>query len=53
LRNGRIREVAHLVKIARDKPAARLNHNASIQYSEWWRGRVVDDEVAAKTANIA
>jgi hypothetical protein len=34
-----------------DKPVADLTSADVIDYSEWWRGGVVADEVAAKTAN--
>jgi integrase len=50
-RNGRIRAVAQFVQVVGDKPVADLTHSDAIDYSEWWRTRVVEDEVAAKTAN--
>jgi len=50
-RNGRIRSVAQFVKVVGDKPVAQLTHEDAIEYSEWWRERVVNDAVAAKTAN--
>ena len=50
-RNGRIRAVAQFVQVVGDKPVAELTHADAIEYSEWWRERVVDDDVAAKTAN--
>jgi len=50
-RNGRIRAVARFVKVVGDKPVADLTHADAIEYSEWWRARVVDDKVEAKTAN--
>jgi integrase len=50
-RNGRMRAVTQFVEVVGDKPVADLTYNDAIDYSEWWRGRVVDDEVAAKTAN--
>jgi integrase len=50
-RNGRMRAVAQFVQVVGDKPVADLTHNEAIDYSEWWRERVVNDEVAAKTAN--
>jgi integrase len=50
-RNGRIRSVAQFVKVVGDKPVTDLTHHDAIEYSEWWRGRVVNDEVAAKSAN--
>lgn len=50
-RNGRIRAVAQFVQVVGDKPVSDLTHSDAIDYSEWWRARVVEDEVAAKTAN--
>jgi len=50
-RNGRIRSVSQFVQVVGDKPVADLTHSDAIEYSEWWRARVVEDEVAAKTAN--
>lgn len=50
-RNGRIRAVAQFVKVVGDKPVADLTSADAIDYSEWWRKRVVADEVAAKSAN--
>jgi hypothetical protein len=50
-RNGRMRAVAQFALVVGDKPVADLTHADAIDYSEWWRARVVEDEVAAKTAN--
>ena len=50
-RNGRIRSVAQFVKVVGDKPVNELTHSDAIDYSEWWRARVVEGEVAAKSAN--
>jgi integrase len=50
-RNGRIRAVAQFVQVVGDKPVAELTHADAIDYREWWRERVVDDDVSAKTAN--
>lgn len=50
-RNGRIRSVAQFVRVVGDKPIAELTHADAIEYSEWWRARVVEDEVTPKTAN--
>ncbi len=46
-----MRAVAQFVQVVGDKPVADLGHADAIEYSEWWRARVVDDEVTAKTAN--
>ncbi len=50
-RNGRVRAVAQFVNVVGDKPVADLTSADAVEYSEWWRGRVVADEVATKTAN--
>lgn len=50
-RNGRIRSVAQFVRVVGDKPVGDLTHSDAIDYSEWWRTRVVDDEITPKTAN--
>jgi hypothetical protein len=47
-RNGRIRAVAQFVQVVGGKPVADLTHSDAIDDSEWWRARVVEDEVAAK-----
>ncbi len=50
-RNSRIRAVAQFVEVVGDKPVAELTESDGIAYAEWWRERVVDENVAAKTAN--
>jgi integrase len=50
-RNGRIRAVERFVALVGDKPLSELTHNDAIDYSEWWRDRLINDGVAAKTAN--
>ena len=50
-RNARMRAVAQFTEIVGDKPVCDLTHTDAIDYSEWWRARVVEDEVSAKTAN--
>ena len=50
-RNSRMRAVAQFAEVVGDKPVADLTHSDAIDYSEWWRARVVEDEVSAKTAN--
>lgn len=50
-RNGRIRAVENFVKLVGDKPVTDVTADDGINYSEWWRDRVVNDKVAAKTAN--
>jgi integrase len=39
------------VQVVGDKPIIELTQSDTITYSEWWRARVVEGEVAAKTAN--
>ena len=50
-RNSRMRAVSQLVQVVGDKPVADLTHADAIDYSEWWRERVVSDDAAAKTAH--
>jgi integrase len=50
-RNGRIRAVERFVEVVGDKPVSEVTPDDAIDYCEWWRDRVVDDEVEAKTAN--
>lgn len=50
-RNGRIRAVEQFVKIVGDKPVTELTESDGIDYAEWWRGRVIEDNLTAKSAN--
>jgi len=50
-RNERRRAVEHFVSVVGDKPIAELVPEDAIDYCEWWRGRVVEGEAEAKTAN--
>ena len=50
-RGGRIRFVRELVEIVGDKPVTELTQDDGIDYSEWWRERVVAEEAVAKSAN--
>ena len=50
-RNGRIRAVERFVEVVGDKPVTEITPDDAIDYCEWWRERVVDNEVEAKTAN--
>ncbi|WP_375413011.1 tyrosine-type recombinase/integrase [uncultured Bradyrhizobium sp.] len=50
-RGGRRRVVGELVDLVGDKPIAELTHDDAIDYSEWWRERVVTGECTAKSAN--
>jgi hypothetical protein len=42
-RNGRMRAVAQFAQVVGDKPVGDLTHADAIDYSEWWRARVVED----------
>jgi integrase len=46
-----MRAVAQFVEVVGDKPVAELTEADGIAYAEWWRERVVEENVAAKTAN--
>lgn len=50
-RGSRMRVVKELVEIAGDKMVTELTQNDGIDYSEWWRERVVSGETSAKSAN--
>jgi integrase len=50
-RNSRMRVVRELVDLIGDKPVTELTPDDGIDYSEWWRERVVAEEVDAKSAN--
>ena len=50
-RNGRIRAVERFVDVVGEKPVNEITPDDAIDYCEWWRDRVVDDEFEAKTAN--
>jgi integrase len=50
-RNGRKRAVERFVTVVGDKPVAELVVEDAIDYCEWWRGRVHENETDAKTAN--
>ena len=50
-RNSRIRVVKELVDITGDKPVTELTDNDGLDYVEWWRERVLAEEVQAGSAN--
>jgi integrase len=50
-RNGRKRAVERFVGVVGDKALAELSVEDAIDYCEWWRGRVLDEQTDAKTAN--
>lgn len=50
-RNSHKRAVEQFVKVVGDKPMSELKPDDGIDYAEWWRARVINGEVEAKTAN--
>jgi integrase len=50
-RNSRMRAVAQFVKLVGDKPVTEISASDGIDYVEWWRERVLEEDVAAKSAN--
>jgi integrase len=50
-RNGRIRAVERFVEVVGDKLVNEITGDDAIDYCEWWRERVTEDAVEAKTAN--
>jgi integrase len=50
-RNSRIRVVKELVDVTGDKPITELTDNDGLDYVEWWRERVMAEEVRAGSAN--
>lgn len=50
-RNGRTRAVEQFVQVTGDKPVTEITDSDGIDYAEWWRARILDENIAAKTAN--
>src|SRR5258705_3213455 len=50
-RNSRIRAVENFVSVVDDKPVNEVTVDDAIDYTEWWRDRVISDDVAVKSAN--
>lgn len=50
-RNARMRAVVQFADLVGDKQVAELTHTDAIDYAEWWRERVTEGDVTAKTAN--
>ena len=50
-RNSRIRVVKELVDVTGDKPVTELTDDDGLDYVEWWRERVLAEEVQAGSAN--
>jgi integrase len=50
-RNGRLRAIERFVEQIGDKPVTEITFDDGIDYCEWWRDRVNEGELEAKTAN--
>lgn len=50
-RNGRVRAVENLVSVVGDKLVTEISTDDAIDYTEWWRERVLNDGMVAKSAN--
>jgi integrase len=50
-RNGRIRAVAQFAKVVGEKPITDISDSDGIDYAEWWRGRILEENFAVKSAN--
>ncbi|MBX3566536.1 MAG: tyrosine-type recombinase/integrase [Rhizobiaceae bacterium] len=50
-RNGRKRTVESFVKVVGDKPVTAITEADGIDYTEWWRERVIEESMAVKSAN--
>jgi integrase len=50
-RNSRMRAVENFVSVVDDKPVNEVTADDAIDYAEWWRDRVINDDVAVKSAN--
>lgn len=50
-RNGRVRAVENFVNVVSDKLVTELTTDDAIDYTEWWRERVLNDGMVAKSAN--
>jgi hypothetical protein len=50
-RNSRMRAVENFVSVVDDKPVNEVTVDDAIDYTDWWRDRVISDDVAVKSAN--
>jgi integrase len=50
-RNSRMRAVENLVSVVGDKPVNEVTVDDAIDYTDWWRDRIVNEDVAVKSAN--
>ena len=48
-RNGRVRAVENFVTVVGDKLVTELTADDTIDYTEWWRERSLEDAIVAKT----
>jgi integrase len=49
--NSRKRAVAQFVDVIGDKPVTEISGDDGLTYVEWWRDRVIDEDISVKTAN--
>jgi integrase len=50
-RNSRMLAVANLVSVVGDKPVNELTVDDAIDYADWWRERITNENVVVKSAN--
>lgn len=50
-RNTRMRAAQNFFSVVGDKPVNEVTEDDGIDFTEWWRGRVLEEEVTVKTAN--
>jgi integrase len=50
-RNSRMLAVGNLVSVIGDKPVNEVTRDDAIDYADWWRDRVTNEDVAVKSAN--
>jgi integrase len=50
-RNGRMRAVENFVSVVGNKPVNEVTEDDGIDYTEWWRERVLKEKLAVKSAN--
>jgi integrase len=50
-RNSRMLAVANFVSVVGDKPVNEVTRDDAIDYADWWRDRVTNENVAVKSAN--
>jgi integrase len=50
-RNDRKRAVENFVSVVGDKPINKVTEDDGIAYADWWRDRIVNENMVAKSAN--